>query len=191
VNKTATDSKAGKAAALGRRPDVIRLPPQTGTGERGARTVGHVPQEPLDPFADDPHDPAAQLLPPVDDDLDEPPLTPQEREELVGDLAELEGFRALLEPRDVLGIVIECEDCGERHYMDWDLVLGNLRNLLLVGRTRIHEPAYSPDPTRYVSWEYARGYSDGVLEAADDEDDLIEEADRPGKHRSPGGPGER
>ena len=170
---------------------LIRLPPRKGVGPRGARTVGHVPQEPLDPFADDPHDPAAHLLPSVEDELDEPPLTALEREELVGDLAELEGFRALLEPRDVLGIVIECEDCGERHYMDWDLVLGNLRNLLLVGRTRVHEPAYSPDPTRYVSWEYARGYSDGVLEAADDDDELIEESERPGKHRARGGPGER
>ena len=102
------------------------------------------------------------------DDVDEPPLSPEEREELITDLADLEGFRALLEPRDVLGIVIECEDCGERHYMDWDLVVGNLRSLLTVGRTRVHEPAYSPDPTRYVSWEYARGYSDAVLEAADD-----------------------
>jgi Family of unknown function (DUF5319) len=144
-----------------------------------------VPQEPLDPFADDPHDPAAQLLPAASDDFDEPALTRQEREELVGDLAELEGFRALLEPRDVLGIVIECEDCGDRHYLDWDLVLGNLRNLLLVGRTRVHEPAYSPDPTRYVSWEYARGYSDGVLEAADD-DEAIDDADRPGTHRRNG-----
>jgi hypothetical protein len=150
-----------------------------------------VPHEPLDPFADDPHDPAAHLLPPVEDELDEPPLTLQEREELVGDLAELEGFRALLEPRDVLGIVIECEDCGERHYLDWDLVLGNLRNLLLVGRTRVHEPAYSPDPSRYVSWEYARGYSDGVLEAADDDyDETADEADRPGTHRR-NGPSER
>jgi Family of unknown function (DUF5319) len=168
---------------------VTRLPPQEGLRQRGARTVGHVPQEPLDPFADDPLDPAAQLLPPDDDELDEPPLTPQEREELVGDLAELEGFRALLEPRDVLGIVIECEDCGERHYMDWDLVLGNLRNLLLVGRSRVHEPAYSPDPARYVSWEYARGYSDGVLEAAED-DELDDEADRPAAPRR-SGPGER
>ena len=66
----------------------------------------------------------------------------------------------------------ECEDCGERHYMDWDLVVGNLRSLLTIGRTRVHEPAYSPDPSRYVSWEYARGYSDGVLEAAEDADEL-------------------
>ena len=111
------------------------------------------------------------------DDDQELPLSPFEREELVTDLADLEGFRALLEPRDVLGIVIECEDCGERHYMDWDLVVGNLRSLLTVGRTRIHEPAYSPDITRYVSWEYARGYSDAVLEAADDFDAAHESDD--------------
>jgi Family of unknown function (DUF5319) len=147
------------------------LPPRAIPGGPGTRTVGHVPHEPLDPFAGDPEDPAAQLPLPIEDDADEPPLSAEEREELVTDLADLEGFRALLEPRDVLGIVIECEDCGERHYMDWDLVVGNLRSLLTVGRTRVHEPAYAPDPTRYVSWEYARGYSDGVLEAADDADE--------------------
>ena len=137
-----------------------------------------MPLEPLDPFEGDPEDPAAQLPLPVDEDLDEPPLTSIEREEVVTDLADLEGFRALLEPRDVLGIVTECEDCGGHHYMDWDLVVGNLKSLLAIGRTRIHEPAYSPDPSRYVSWEYARGYSDGVLEAAEDADDLddIEES---------------
>lgn len=130
-----------------------------------------MPHEPLDPFAGDPHDPAAQLPMPLEDDADEPPLTAQEREELISDLADLEGFRALLEPRDVLGIAVECEDCGERHYMDWDLVVGNLRSLLTVGRTRVHEPAFAPDPMRYVSWEYARGYADGVLEAAEDPTD--------------------
>lgn len=144
-----------------------RLPLRPPPGAHGARTVGHVPHEPIDPFAGDPEDPAAQLPSSVEDDIEEP-LTPVEREELITDLADLEGFRALLEPRDVLGIVIECEDCGERHYMDWDLVVGNLRSLLAVGRTRVHEPAYNPDPTRYVSWEYARGYSDAVLEAVDD-----------------------
>ncbi len=127
-----------------------------------------MPHEPLDPFAGDPNDPAAQLPPADDDDFEEPPLTPQEREELVSDLADLEGFRALLEPRDVLGIVIECDDCGDRHYMDWELMVGNLRSLLSAGRTRVHEPAYAPDPARYVTWDYARGYADAVLEAAED-----------------------
>jgi hypothetical protein len=139
--------------------------------------VDHVPNEPLDPFAGDPHDPAAQLPLPVDDEFDEFPMTLQEREELVADLSELEGFRALLEPRGVLGIAIECEDCGERHYMDWDLVLGNMRSLLAIGRTRVHEPAYSPDATRYVTWDYARGYADAVLEAAEDAEDAEDTED--------------
>ncbi len=130
-----------------------------------------MPHEPLDPFAGDPEDPAAQLASSLEEDDDEQPLTPVEREEVVGDLADLEGFRALLEPRDVLGIVLECDDCGDHHYMDWDLMLGNLRSLLAVGRTRVHEPAFAPDAARYVSWEYARGYSDGVLEAAEDTED--------------------
>lgn len=129
-----------------------------------------MPHEPLDPFAGDPEDLAAQLPSPVEDDIDDPPLTAEEREDVVTDLADLEGFRALLEPRDVLGISVECADCGEQHYMDWDLIVGNLRSLLAVGHTRVHEPAYSPDPRRYVSWDYARGYSDGVLEADDTDD---------------------
>jgi hypothetical protein len=29
----------------------------------------------------------------------------------------------------------------------------------------VHEPAYDPDPDHYVSWEYARGYTDGVHDA--------------------------
>jgi hypothetical protein len=28
---------------------------------------------------------------------------------------------------------------------------------------RPHEPAFDPDPTEYVSWEYCRGYADAVI----------------------------
>ena len=62
----------------------------------------------------------------------------------------------------IRGLVIECEDCHEPHYFDWDLLRGNLRHLLGSGRPRVHEPAYDPDPDHYVTWEYARGYADGV-----------------------------
>ncbi|MDQ1703036.1 MAG: hypothetical protein QOF57_2288, partial [Frankiaceae bacterium] len=37
--------------------------------------------------------------------------------------------------------------------------------LLDDGRMRVHEPAYDPDPATYVSWDYARGYADAVLDA--------------------------
>ena len=124
---------------------------------------------PRDPFADDPNDPASELGAP--DDVE--PLTLAERDEALTDLADVEVFRSLLEPQGVLGLVLDCPECGEQHYFDWDLLRGNLRHLLTSGRPRVHEPAYDPDPDHYVSWEYARGYADGVhdtlTEGTDDE----------------------
>ena len=38
------------------------------------------------------------------------------------------------------------------------------RALLGEGRAHVHEPAYAPDPADYVSWDYARGYVDAVLQ---------------------------
>lgn len=119
--------------------------------------------EPLDPFTGDPADPAAEL-----DDLESEaiePLSPAEREDVLEDLADLEIYQALLAPVGIRGLVIECEDCHEPHYFDWDLLRGNLKHLLDSGRPRIHEPAYDPDPEHYVTWEYARGYADGVHDA--------------------------
>ncbi|HVE99401.1 MAG TPA: DUF5319 family protein [Mycobacteriales bacterium] len=120
--------------------------------------------QPLDPFAGDPADPAAAL----DDDEDaNEPLSPEEREDVLTDLSDLEVYRALLEPRGVRGLVVDCEDCHEPHYFGWDLLRSNLRHLLDAGQTRVHEPAFSPDPADYVTWDYARGFSDGVLDAAE------------------------
>jgi hypothetical protein len=122
---------------------------------------------PLDPFAGDPHDPAAELGDGYDDEPAEP-LTPLEREEIVSDLADLDGFQQLLERRGVRGLVVDCQDCGEPHYFAWDLLRANLRHLLEYGESRVHEPAHDPDPVAYVSWDYARGFADAVLEAADE-----------------------
>ncbi|MGC5021756.1 DUF5319 domain-containing protein [Micromonospora sp. DT47] len=128
--------------------------------------------EPIDPFNGDPADPAAGLHDPGEDaPLD--PLTEVERQDVLEDLADLEIYQALLAPIGVRGLVIECEDCREPHYFDWDLLRGNLRHLLSSGRPRVHEPAYDPDPDHYVTWDYARGYADGVhdtlTEAAEDD----------------------
>jgi len=82
---------------------------------------------------------------------------------VLADLEDLEMFRALLEIRGVRGLVVDCDDCDEPHYFSWDLLAGNLRHLLDVGQTRMHEPAFNPDPASYVSWDYARGFADGVL----------------------------
>jgi len=120
---------------------------------------------PLDPFAGDPADPAAALH---DDDEDMRPLSVEEREDVLADLEDLEIFQALLEPRSVRGLVVDCQDCEEPHYFEWDLLRGNLKRLLDQGQPHVHEPAFQPDPSEYVSWDYARGFSDAILDLDDE-----------------------
>ena len=122
--------------------------------------------QPIDPFLGD-EDPADALEP--DEDDGPTPLSADEREDVLADLADLEVYRVLLEPRGVRGLVVDCDDCEEAHYFGWDLLKGNLRHLLDMGQSRVHEPAFSPDPADYVSWDYARGFADGVLEASEAE----------------------
>jgi hypothetical protein len=119
----------------------------------------HDPQAgPVDPFLGDPNDPASLL-----DDLDPvEPLTDTDREEIAADLAELEEFEATLTPHDIMGIVVDCGDCGEQHFFSWALMTANLRNLLGNGRTGVHEPAVEPRPEAYVTWDYARGFTDAL-----------------------------
>ena len=113
---------------------------------------------PMDPFLDDPNDPSGLL-----DDLDPvEPLTEQDRREIAEDLAELAEFEAALSPHDIHGIVVDCGDCGEQHYFSWALMAANLRSLLGNGRTGVHEPAAEPTPDSYVSWDYARGFTDAL-----------------------------
>lgn len=115
---------------------------------------------PPDPFADDPDDPAKDL-----DALDDEPAEPvsdEERAELLADLADLAAYQALLEPRGVRGIVVDCADCDEPHYHEWHLLRASLEQLLADGRIRPHEPAFAPNPVDYVSWDYCRGFADGV-----------------------------
>jgi len=121
---------------------------------------------PLDPFAGDPLDPASEFGP--DDDAIDEPLTDSERRDLLEDLEDIDAFQALLEPRGVKGLVVDCEDCQEPHFFAWALLRANLRSLLDLGTPHVHEPAYSPDPADYVSWDYARGFLDGVLTADED-----------------------
>ena len=120
-----------------------------------------LPDGPLDPFFDDPDDPAA-LLDERDGADEIAPLTDDERADILADLAELAGFRDALAPHGVRGITVDCGDCGEQHFFGWDLMATNLRALLGEGRTHVHEPAFSPDPDCYVSWDYARGYTDAL-----------------------------
>ncbi|MDA3631230.1 DUF5319 domain-containing protein [Saccharopolyspora oryzae] len=119
---------------------------------------------PPDPFAGDPEDPSMALGDDHDAD-DGPPLGEEERAELLADLTDLAVYQALLEPRGIRGIVVDCADCGECHYHDWELLRASLEQLLHDGRMRPHEPAFDPNPSEYVTWEYCRGYADGVTES--------------------------
>jgi len=124
----------------------------------------------MDPFAGDPSDPASALED-SDDAVPAEPLTQAERQDVVDDLADLEVYEALLAPRGVRGLVVDCEDCRVSHYFGWDLLRANLRHLVEAGESRVHEPAFDPDPADYVTWEYARGYVDGIQDAVDDADE--------------------
>ncbi|WP_376775117.1 DUF5319 domain-containing protein [Saccharopolyspora phatthalungensis] len=128
------------------------------------RAVPHDPMPP-DPFAGDPEDPSMALGDHDDDADDGPPLGDEERAELLADLTDLAVYQALLEPRGIRGIVVDCADCGECHYHDWELLRSSLEQLLHDGRMRPHEPAFDPNPSDYVTWEYCRGYADGVTES--------------------------
>lgn len=115
---------------------------------------------PPDPFAGDPADPARAL-----DGPEEPveQLDDAERSNVLADLTDLALYQLLLEPRGIRGIVVDCPDCDEPHYHEWELLQESLRQLLQDGRVRPHEPACDPDASLYVSWEYCRGFADAML----------------------------
>jgi hypothetical protein len=116
---------------------------------------------PPDPFAQDPDDPA-RALPEHPEDEPAEELSELDRNELLNDLSDLAVYQALLEPRGVRGVVVDCGDCEQPHYHDWELLRASLEQLLADGRMRPHEPAFDPNPAAYVSWEYCRGFADGV-----------------------------
>ncbi len=92
---------------------------------------------------------------------DQEPLDDDEREALAQDLVDVEVLKEVLGPKGIKGTVFYCPDCEEDHYLTWELLAGNLRQLLDDGDSPVHEPAFDPDPDDYVSWDYARGFLDG------------------------------
>jgi uncharacterized protein DUF5319 len=116
---------------------------------------------PPDPFADDPDDPARALGEPEDEPGQ--PISEDERAELLADLADLAVYQALLTPRGIRGVVVDCAECQDPHYHDWALLRASLEQLLADGRMRPHEPAFDPNPADYVSWEYCKGFADGAV----------------------------
>ena len=51
----------------------------------------------------------------------------------------------------------------------------------------MHEPAFDPDPSEYVSWDYARGLLDGYENFSDEAlGELVRSAHRPSSRRAVG-----
>jgi hypothetical protein len=117
---------------------------------RAVRYEVFVP-DPLDPFGSE-------------EESQSEPIDDEERAALLDDLADLAEFREALEPRGFRGVVIPCPDCEEDHFFSWSLLRENLEHILDRGEPRVHEPAFEPDVDRYVPWDYARGFVDGLLE---------------------------
>ncbi|GLB64996.1 hypothetical protein NCCP2495_28760 [Dietzia sp. NCCP-2495] len=119
---------------------------------------------PPDPFDGDPDDPSAELaeFDPVDGQFPSGPLDSEERQAIEEDLEDLTEFQRLLAPIGVKGVAVQCEDCAEEHYHEWDMLRSNLIQLLADGSLLPHEPAFDPIPDDYVTWEYCRGYADAV-----------------------------
>jgi hypothetical protein len=92
---------------------------------------------------------------------DEEPLDEEERELLQQDLVDVRVLKELLGPKGIKGTEFYCPDCEEEHYLTWDLLAGNLQEILEAGESPVHEPAFEPDPDEYVKWDYARGFLDG------------------------------
>jgi hypothetical protein len=92
---------------------------------------------------------------------DEEPLDDEERELLEQDLVDVHVLKELLGPKGIKGTEFYCPDCDEDHYLTWDLLAGNLQEILQAGESPVHEPAFEPDPDEYVKWDYARGFLDG------------------------------
>ncbi|MEA2447085.1 MAG: hypothetical protein QOK47_722 [Actinomycetota bacterium] len=104
---------------------------------------------------------------------EEEPLDDDEREALRQDLEDVSVLKGLLGPRGIRGVVFYCPDCDEDHYLAWDLLAGNLKELLEAGESPVHEPAFEPDPDDYVSWDFARGFLDGYESSGEEWDDTV------------------
>jgi hypothetical protein len=97
-----------------------------------------------------------------DDQLnDDEELGDEDRELIRQDLVDVEALKVLLGPKNLKGVVFFCPDCEQDHFLEWDLLKGNLQELLEAGESPVHEPAFEPNPEEYVSWDYARGFLDG------------------------------
>lgn len=96
------------------------------------------------------------------------PIDAAERDALNQDLIDVKTLKTVLANKGIRGVVVFCPDCDDDHYLGWDLLAGNLQQILDSGTTPVHEPAWEPDPDEYVTWDYARGFLDGYESYSED-----------------------
>ncbi|HEY7477194.1 MAG TPA: DUF5319 family protein [Actinomycetota bacterium] len=101
-------------------------------------------------------------------------LSRQEREDIQADLEDLSSMRVVFQPQGVKGVVIACQDCGQNHFYEWELLRDNLDQMLATGEPRMHEPAFDIDETEYIVWDYGKGYVDALSDTGLEPDRRIE-----------------
>jgi hypothetical protein len=106
--------------------------------------------------------------PPDDFDGDSEEIDAEEREALQQDLIDVNTLKSVLASRGIKGVVVYCPDCEDDHFLGWDLLADNLRQILESGEPPVHEPAWEPDPDEYVTWDYALGFLDGYEAFSED-----------------------
>jgi hypothetical protein len=91
-------------------------------------------------------------------------LTDQEREDIEADLEDLGAMRGVFSAQGVKGVVIACQDCGQNHFYEWELLKENLDHMLDSGEPRMHEPAWDIQEDEYIQWDYGKGYIDALAD---------------------------
>lgn len=91
-------------------------------------------------------------------------LSPQERRDVEADLEDLGKMHDVFSPQNVKGVVIACQDCGQNHFYEWDLLQDNLEHMLDTGEPRMHEPAFNIHEDEYIQWDYGKGYIDALAD---------------------------
>jgi len=109
---------------------------------------------------------------PTDDEPYE--FTEQEREDIAADLEDLAAMRVVFAPQSVKGVVIACQDCGQNHFYEWELLRDNLEQMLSTGEPRMHEPAWNIDENEYIQWDYGKGYVDALSDTGLEPDRRVE-----------------
>jgi predicted RNA-binding Zn-ribbon protein involved in translation (DUF1610 family) len=104
-----------------------------------------------------------------EDGFDDEPLDEHETALVRQDLTDLADFRVTFEAEGYRGVAIWCHDCVEEHFFPWEMLRENLQLLIETGETPVHEPAFQPEPDRYVPWDYARGYVDALKDVGVDQ----------------------